>query len=326
MSLSVKVANTGTAAATGVKLKVGAARGLSVRPGTISIRTLKAGRSTTRRVRVTLTRKAKATTTLALKATGAKKLSATGRVALRIGTAKKVKATPPQPSPTPPAPTPANPLVGTYWWYTINHTDSAWDNHGVFFVDGQWAYRGIPQGGLPSACPTPDGKCVPYTYDKATGAVTLGTDAGTFKDNKLQIADEGDVRDFDRLAIPAAGARYDVNLVHRGFQGMCGFITGCTTWENWLRLMPDGQFVYSRSTTTTMGDPGLGPFTAAGSYPPDEHGTYEVQAGGRIHLAYADGTTKDHTFAVSLDAAGNPDPGKEGVFLDEDNFYMDSKP
>jgi len=319
MSLKVKVANTGTAAATGVRLRAGTARGLSVRPATIAIKTLKAGRSTTRRVKVRLTAKARTTTTLSLKATGAKKLAATGRVALRIGTAKK-------PAPTKPKakPAPTSPLAGTYWWYTINHVDSAWDNHGVYFLDDAWAFHGIPKGGLPTACSAQIAGCEPYTYDAATGAVTLGTAAGTYQDGRLRIADEGDDRDFSKLLIPDAGARYDVNLVHRGFRGMCGLIFGCTTWASWLQLLPDGQFVYSTSTTSTMGDPGSGPFTYVGSYPPDEHGTYEVQPNGRIHLAYADGTAKDFTFAVQLGAAGQPDPAGEGVFLDEDNFYEDS--
>lgn len=324
MSLKVKVANTGTAAATGVRLRAGTARGLSVRPRTISVRTLKAGKATTRRLKVRLSSKARTTTMLSLTATGAKQLKAASRVALRIGTAKKPKPTKPRPTPGPTKP--KSPLAGTYWWYTITHVDSAWDNHGVYFLDDVWAYHGIPKGGLPTACGARVAGCTPYTYDPATGAVTLGTAAGTFKDGKLQIADEGDLQDFTRLLIPEAGARYDVNLVHRGFQGMCGLILGCTTWQHWLRLMPDGQFVYSKSTTTTMGDPGMGPFTAVGSYPPDEHGAYAVQPDGRIHLAYADGSTKDYTFAVQLNAAGQPDPGGEGVFLDEDNFYKDEMP
>ena len=40
-----------------------------------------------------------------------------------------------------------------------------------------------------------------------------------------------------------------------------------------------------------MGDPGLGPWSAIGSYPPDQHGTYEVLAGGKIG-GYADGSVK----------------------------------
>lgn len=332
MLLEVKVANTGTAAATGVKLKVGAARGLSATPKAITVKTLKAGTSTTRRVKVKLTTKAKTTTTLTLKASGAKKVAATGRVALRIGKAKKTT----KKAPTTTAPTKQNPLIGTYWWYVINHVDWAWDNHAVYFIDDRWAYRGIPKGGLPAACATQtagvdekgnatDG-CIPYTYDPASGTVTLGTAAGTFKDGKLQITDEGDLQDYDRLVVPEAGARYGVELVHRGFRGMCGLILGCTTWENWLTLAADGQFIYSTSTLSTMGDPGIGPFTAAGSYPPDEHGTYEVLAGGKIRLTFADGTVKEHTFAIQTDKAGTPDPGGEGVFLDEDNFYKDEMP
>jgi hypothetical protein len=326
MSLKLELANTGTAAATGVRLRAGTARGLSVRPAAFTVKTLKAGKAVTRRVKVRLTAKAKTTTTLSLKATGAKRLRATGRVALRIGKAKKPKPTTTTPTAGPAPAAPTSPLAGTYWWYTINHVDSAWDNHGVYFLDDQWAFHGIPKGGLPTACSAQVAGCEPYTYNPATGAVTLGTAAGTFKDGRLSLADEGDVRDFTRLVIPDAGARYEVNLVHRGFQGMCGLYLGCTTWEHWLQLLPDGQFIYSKSTTTTMGDGGLGPFTYVGSYPPDEHGTYAVQPNGRIHLAYADGTAKDFTFAVQLGPAGQPDPGGEGVFLDEDNFYKDEMP
>jgi hypothetical protein len=335
MSLKVKVTNTGTAAATGVTLKVGAARGLSATPKTIKVKSLKAGRSTTRRVKVMLTRKARTTTTLSLKASGAKQLAAASSVALRIGKAKKQKGSKKTPA-TPTVPTKKNPLIGTYWWYVISHVDWAWDNHGVYFLDDKWAYRGIPKGGLPTSCAAQtagvdekgeqtDG-CIPYTYDEATGTVTLGTAAGTFKDGKLQITDEGDLQDYDRLIVPEPGARYAAELVHRGFNGMCGLILGCTTWENWLTLAADGQFIYSKSTTTTMGDPGIGPFTAAGSYPADEHGTYEVLAGGKIRLSFADGTVKEQTFAVQANDAGAPDPTGEGVFLDEDNFYKDSMP
>jgi prepilin-type processing-associated H-X9-DG protein len=73
-----------------------------------------------------------------------------------------------------------------------------------------------------------------------------------------------------------------------------------------------------------MGDPGSGPFTAVGSYPADQHGTYEIQANGRIHLAFADGSVKDKTIAVLTDTSGNPDPVREGLMLDEDNFYVES--
>ena len=90
-------------------------------------------------------------------------------------------------------------------------------------------------------------------------------------------------------------------------------------------MTPDGQFVMTRSTLSTMGDPGFGPYTAAGSWPPDQHGTYEIQAGGKIVMTYADGTMKTETFAEDT-KDGQPSPTGEGVFIGEDNFYPDPFP
>jgi len=330
LALRVRVANTGTATAQTVRLRIGRARGLSVRPHAITtITTLKAGRSTTRTVRLTLTRTARTTTAVSFTAAGAAKVVGRSRLALRIGKAKAIK----KPSgPAPQAPS-KGPLAGTYWWYTINHSDSAWDNHGVFFVDDRWAYRGIPKGGLPAcsaATATTDAQgeetdgCLPYTNNSASGAVTLGSAAGTFKDGALTITDEGEEQSYSRLVVPDAGARYDVSLLHRSFHGLCGLLPGCTTSLASLRLLPDGQFVLSSSSTTTLGGAGSPIFTAVSSFPPDEHGTYDVQAGGRVRLAFADGTVKDRTFAIQTDKAGRPDPVNEGLMLDEDNYYVET--
>jgi hypothetical protein len=322
MKLKVKVKNAGTAAARSVKLKVGTARGLSVKPRTVALGALKKGKSSTRTIRITLTRKARTTTTFSLTATGAHQLVARSRLALRIGKAKPApKAKPPAPG-APPA-KPANPLVGTYWWYNINHPDYAWDNRGVYFVDATWAYRGLPKGGLPTSCTavTATGEdtdgCIQYTYDAATGAVTLGDKAGTFTGGRLTI----DEQSYDPLGIAAPGARYSTNLTHRSFHGFCGPFSFCTTSLETLALLPDGQFVRSASSLSTL-DTGVG-FTAAGAYPPDQHGTYEVQAGGKIHFAYADGTIKDQTFAVLTNSAHAPDPVAEGVMVDDENFYYE---
>jgi hypothetical protein len=333
MSLRVKVANTGTAAAQSVRLRIGAARGLSIRPKTLTLKTVRAGRATTRTVRLALTRRARKTTTVLFTASGARRISARGRLALTIGRARAIRKTVPTRPGAPATPArPKSPLAGTYWWYTINHVDWSWDNHGVYFIDDLWAYRGIPKGGLPTCTTQTAGTddrgnetdgCIPYTYDAASGNVTLGTAAGTFRDGRLQITDEGDMQDYSRLIVPDAGSRYTVNLTHRWFQGMCGLILGCTTGLQSLQLLPDGEFINSHSTISTMGDPGAGPFTYVGSYPPDQHGQYEVQAGGRIHLAFADGTAKDYTFAIQTNTAGQPDPAAEGVMLDDDNYYRE---
>jgi hypothetical protein len=332
LALKLRIANTGTATAQGVKLRVGSARGLSVRPRAITtIKTLKAGRSTTRAVRLTLSAKARTTTAVSFTAAGAKRVVGRSRLALRIGKAKAIKK--PAPSPGTPAPAPKGPLAGTYWWYTINHVDYAWDNHGVFFVDDHWAYRGIPKGGPPTCTAetaTTDAKgeetdgCLPYTYNSSTGALTLGNAAGTFKDGQLTITDEGDEHSYSRLVIPDAGARYDVDLLHRSFHGLCGLLAGCTTSLSSLRMLPDGEFVLSSSSTTTLGGVGSPTFSAVSSFPPDEHGTYEVQAGGRLRLTFADGTVTDKSFAIQTNKAGQPDPVNEGLMLDEDNYYVET--
>jgi hypothetical protein len=105
---------------------------------------------------------------------------------------------------------------------------------------------------------------------------------------------------------------------------MCGMIFGCTTTQQYLSMAADGRFIWTRQSLTTAGDPGLGPWTAVGSYPPDQHGTYEVLAGGKIQLSYADGTVKVETFAVDTNrTTRQPDPLGEGVLIGEDNFYPD---
>lgn len=137
--------------------------------------------------------------------------------------------------------------------------------------------------------------CLPYTFDDKSGAVTIADKAGTFSGGKLAI----DGEDYIPLQIPEAGARFAFNEHRRySFRGMCGMIFGCTTTQEHVSMAADGKFIWSRTSLTTAGDPGMGPWTAVGSHPPDQHGTYEVLAGGKIQLSYADGTVKLETFAV----------------------------
>jgi hypothetical protein len=246
---------------------------------------------------------------------------------LRIGKAKKVTAAP---KPGPEAS--KSPIVGTFWWRNVNHVDYAWDNRALYFVDGGAVYSGFPAGGLPTTCATPPAKpadevderdgCLPYTFDAASGTVTIGDKTGTYKAGTLTI----DGNKYFPLIPAAAGTRFTINEhEHTGFSGMCGLITGCVITEKYLSLLPDGQFVLSKSTTASVGDPGTGPYTVAGNYPPDQHGTYEVQAGGKIALTYADGSVQVQTFAVDT-KDGVADANGEGVFIGEDNFYPDPTP
>lgn len=324
MTLRLQVANDGSKSSPKVKIAIARARGLTV--GKVkTLPALKPAQKRTVKLKVKLTKRAKAATTL--KATvRAGKLRESSSVLLRIGKAKKA------PKPQPDAK--KSPLVGTFWWRVVNHVDYAWDNRGLYFADGAAVYSGFPKGGLPATCTTAPAEpndefdtregCLPYTFDEKSGAVTIGDKTGTFKDGKLTI----DGETYTPTQIPAAGARFAFKEhQHYSFSGMCGLFLGCTVTKQFLTMAADGQFILSRSTTTTMGDPGVGPFTAAGSYPPDQHGTYEVLANGAIKLAFADGSVRVETFVVDTNKdTGAPDPMGEGVFIGEENFYPDPSP
>ncbi|MDA0183108.1 hypothetical protein OJ997_22555 [Solirubrobacter phytolaccae] len=327
MRLKLKIANDGSKQSSKVTISAGKVRGLSV--GKVkTLGALKPAQKRTVTLMVKLTKRAKTSTSLKITVKSGKQ-KASSTLLLRIGKAKKLA-----PNPQPQEQAKKSPIVGTFWWRNVNHVDWAWDNRALYFVDGGTVFSGFPTGGLPAACTTAaaspedefdtrDG-CLLYTYDEKTGAVTIGDKAGTFKDGKLTI----DGEEYWPLALAQPGQRFTINEhKHTSFRGMCGLITGCSVTQEYLSLSPDGQFIKSRSTTTTVGDPGMGPWTAVGSYPPDQRGTYEVLAGGKIRLAFADGTVKEETFAIDTNhTTRQPDPLGEGVFIGEDNFYPDPFP
>ncbi|HWK29790.1 MAG TPA: hypothetical protein VNS09_24700 [Solirubrobacter sp.] len=325
--LRLRVANDGSKRSSALRVTFNRPRGLSGLGGKArKLGALKPAQKRTLTVKVKLTKRARTSSTL--KATvRAGKLKASSAVVLRIGKARKVK-------PKPGAPVAKQgPLAGTYWWRTVNHVDWAWDNRALYFVDDRTVYSGFPAGGLPATCTTPPAKpdaeiderdgCLPYTYDEKSGALTIGDKAGTFKPGGgLDVDGNG----YGALVPPAPGTRFAGNeLEHISFRGMCGLIFGCTVSQQHLSLLSDGQFVLSSSTTSSMGDPGIGGgYTYVGNFPPDEHGTYEVQPGGKIQLTYANGTVRVETFAVDTNSAGAADPVGEGVLLGADNFYPGS--
>ncbi len=325
ITLKLVLADDGAKATRPITVTLAPARGVSLARRTLKTGKLKPAQRRTLKLRVKLTGRARVSTTLRV-SVRAGTLKATSSVLLRIGKAKKAPAAPG---------TKKGPLVGTYWWRTVNHADYAWDNRAFYFVDDRTVYSGLPEAGLPASCTAPPAKpaeeidkrdgCLPYAYDAKTGALTIGDKTGTYKPGTRLVLDGNP---YSATQIPAAGARYSfADHEHFDFEGFCGLVTGCTVTKKFLTLTPDGQFVLSHSTTATMGDPGLGPFTAVGSYPPDQHGTYEVLAGGRIHLAFADGTSRDDTFAVlTKDDTLQPDPVGEGVFVGVDNYYPDPFP
>jgi hypothetical protein len=328
IALKLVLANDGSKPTGSVSVALSRPRGLSFSRAKVKVAKLKPAQKRTLKLKLKLTKKARVSTTFKVTARSGK-LKAASSVLLKLGKAKKLSPKAPR------GQTKKSPIAGTYWWRTVNHVDYAWDNRAFYFVDDTTVYSGLPAGGLPATCTTPPAKpdlevdqrdgCLPYSYDEKTGALTIGDKTGTFKPGARLVLDGNS---YSATQIPAAGATFAFNEhEHFDFSGMCGLILGCTVTKKFLTMTPDGQFVLSHSTTATTGDPGLGPFTAVGSYPPDQHGTYQVLPGGRIHLAFADGTARDETFAVlTNDDTLAPDPAGEGVFVGADNYYPDPFP
>lgn len=102
------------------------------------------------------------------------------------------------------------------------------------------------------ACTTPPAKpqnefdhqdgCLPYTFDPASGAVTIAGHPGTFKDGKLTIDGNG----HSATQIPAGGATFNFQqLGHIDWEGLCGLIAGCSVTHRSFSLLADGEFVLS---------------------------------------------------------------------------------
>ncbi len=318
ISLKLRIANDGSKPTGKLSLARPAARGLSVVTLARSLAALKPGAKKTVTVRVKLTSRARSSTPVRLTVSSGK-LKASSSVQLKLGTAKKAAPATKD--------TPGNPLVGTYWWRTEVHADRAWDNRALYFVDAKTVYSGFPKGGLPKTCTTPPAEpeeefdsregCLPYTYDAKTGAVTIGEKAGTFKSGELKFDDD----EFEPLALAAPGARFDFkDHEQTSFFGLCGVYSTCTISYEYLTLTAAGEFVTDRASTTASDSPTS--YVQAGSFPPDQRGTYEIRAGGVIRLTYANGTVKDETFAVQT-KSGKPEPVTEGVMVGDVNYYPD---
>lgn len=322
ISAKVRVENIGTAPASGIKLKVLRRKGVSSSASTIKLKgSIKPGaRSKLIKLRFKLGKKAGEDTTVRLRATGKSNLKAEGEVALVTAKGK-------------PAPLGSKgSLKGRYFWGTKTHVDYVWDNYAVYFASEKWAYWGfVEDGGLPTNCksaapkldkngqPTDEG-CHPVSIDKA-GNVKIGPLTGTWKNGELVI----DEVKLTEAQIPKPGSRFEAGLEHRGFRGLCGLITGCTTWHYSLALTNAGTFVKANSSLSSFGDGWSTPAIYAGSYPPDKYGTYQVLKDGLLELAFADGSIKRYPFAI-LTKDGKPDPVGEGVLVGDTNYYPDPTP
>lgn len=284
---------------TGTRVTVaGAKRGTRTR----ALKTLKGRGRTTVTVRVTPGAKAQASSKvrLTLRRRGRTQATASAAVAL-AGTNGA------------PAPAPAtNPWAGRYFWRSsFNGTTTFIE--GYYFGSGGFAYRGIPEGGLQDCSTTTaagDGDgCVPYAYDPATGALAVnGVPAAAAGPHGLNVGDET----LTEAVIPAPGSRWDLELSFINAYGLCPL--SCTTVTVDLDLRSSGVFARGAAVSGTTPDANFG------ALPPDKHGTYSVEPGGRIVFAYADGKVVTETIAVLLNDAGQPDPAY-GLLLDDSVFF-----
>jgi hypothetical protein len=322
--VTVKITNTGDAAARKVTLKLGKAKGVAIKPksGRLKLKSIAAGKSKVAAFKAKLTTKAKARSKVALTVTGAAGVKATGVVTLEAWKKPPKKKGKKGKQPPPPATAPLAEKI--FYAYRTEVSESA-TLIGYAFLDGEWAYHGIPSEGLPSCTSAtvngakdgPEG-CVKYKFDPTTGSVKIGSVTGKLNPGgDLEI--EGET--YSATSIPPAGTRLQLEQEYIGYSGLCGLITGCTTWHEHLILTSGGEFVLSRESLSTLGGTGPGQtFIAAGSYPPDQHGTYAVEKGARIKLTFADGSVQTKTFAYFLNKEGKPDPANEGVLLGVDYF------
>jgi hypothetical protein len=314
--VKVKVTNIGNAAAGKVTLKVGKAKGAAIKPksGKLKLKAIAAGKSKVASFKVRLTKKAKSSSKLKLTLSGAKGVKATGLVTLEAwkkpvkkgGNEKEASGS----------------LAEKIFYAYKTETDHSATLIGYAFIDGEWAYHGVPTEGLPS-CTEATGNaekegCVKYRYEPKSGSVQVGSLTG-----KLNGGGdfELDGETYWATSIPAAGTRLQVEQESVGFSGQCGLISGCSTWHEHLVLSSSGEFVLSKDSLTTAGGSGPGEtFIAAGSYPADQHGTYAIEKGARIKLSFADGSVDTKTIAILLNKEDKPDPVSEGLLIGDDYF------
>lgn len=308
----VRVTNRGTRVARRVTIVLSTPAGADVRPGRIVVKRLRAGASRTVSVRV----RAASTTRIGVRAAG-RGTTATGTLPVTVR-----RRTGPTPGPTP-----TTGLAGSY--YTRVETDpisgSWW--RGYVFLDGSWAYRGVPKGGFPTCTSRtagvdedgdPTDGCVPYTYDAGKRTLTIdGRPAQLSADRRRLSVDDTELLE---TPVPAPGTTFDVDI--ESLDGF-GFGENITVTHRSLHMRRDGRFSLASDTGGTVGSGGevTGGF---GNATGDQQGTYEVLSGARLQLRFDSGKVEIRTIGIQRDwETGRADPAIEGLLLDDTWFYKD---
>lgn len=313
--VKVSVANTGRKTASKVTLKLGTARGVQAKRRTVTFKRIRGGKKGTATLQVRLTKKARTTSTLSARASVKGAKTAKGSLVLRIGAAKKKSSGKAAPV--------AETLVGKAFAHGEPDVMSSTDWSAYYFVNDQFLYRGVPEGGIPqctakTAVPDKDGDpgdgCVPYTFDPNRGVVTIdGVEATIDPTRTLLKVGE---REHALAIIPKPGTRWQGEL--RGIS-IWGFWPNQTVNQRWLTTNMNGEFALTKST---MGQMGTTNFAVA---PPDSRGVYEVLPNGLLRMTYADGKIENWTMTILRDAkTGDENPATAGFLLDDTQYFLDT--
>ncbi|WP_210493988.1 hypothetical protein [Patulibacter sp. SYSU D01012] len=303
----VTVRNGGKRRLTGLKLTVGARKGVRVRvvgargaSRTRALPALRAGKRVAVRVRLRRTR-------------GGPKA---GRVTVRVRQKGRTVATTrlsfgPRAAPTPtpsPAPAPAATLTGRYFWgslYTVNGIDQ----RTLLFTGSSLVRTSAAEGSWP-VCAAASEDCRPYAFDPATNALVVDGVPATFDGRRIVL----DGLTYTELGAAAPGARWDVVLTYSNSTGLCPL--SCSYFTEYLAFRPDGTFIRSAVSS------GTGPGADWSVVPPDSKGTYEVRADRTLRLAFADGKERIETLGVfPADDGTYPANPTAGIVLDGDGYF-----
>jgi hypothetical protein len=301
--LKVSVADRGHGAIVGVVLQAKASKGVTVKPAKVRVGRLKPGKREVETFKVTATSAAKPKLVFVATAPGEPK--AKDAVAVKIaggshGPKKEAKVAPD--------------IVGRYFWNTYQVLTTTY-MHAYYFVDEDWVYRGVPKEGLPAcASQTASGEedgCLPYTWNEATGALSIGGTKGEYKigSHGLELAEES----FSEALPGEAGAKFDASGSYINQFGTCPFSCSFVTVD--LQMSSNGEFARASGVTGFFGEGG-----SYGALPPEDHGTYSIEPRGRITFTYADGHVVTETIAVMLNSGDSPD-ANYGLLLGESAYF-----
>jgi hypothetical protein len=306
--VKVKVANHGSAPIAGVVLLAKAAKQVTVKPGTVKVGKLKPHGSKSATFTVSVATPGAPSLRFVAKAPGQK--AASDGIALTVGGGPK-KEEPKKEEAKKKVPE----IVGHYFWNTYQVLTTTY-TRAYYFVDEHFVYRGVPKEGPPTCTAQTtfndeDDGCIPYTWNEASGELTIGSQGGEYKvgSHALKVGEET----FSEAQVPEAGTKFEASGQYINSYGLCPI--SCTFVTVELEMSSSGEFARASGVAGFFGEGG-----SYGALPPQSHGTYSIEPRGRITFNYADGHSVTETIGILLDNSNNPDP-QFGLLLGESIFF-----